>query len=110
MGAAPIAVFAYNRPAHIARALRALARCPELAASPVTIYCDGPKSPDGRAKTEATRKTVREVAPPHAKIVERDENLGLARSIRTGVGELCAEHGRAIVLEDDLEVSATFLA
>jgi hypothetical protein len=110
MGAAPIAVFAYNRPAHVARALRALARCPELAASPVTVYCDGPKSPEGREKTDATRKTVREVAPRHAKIVEREENLGLARSIRTGVGELCAEHGRVIVLEDDLEVSATFLA
>ena len=106
---APIAIFAYNRPAHIERALRALSRCPELAVSPITIFCDGPKSDAGREKTDATRKTVRDVAPAHAKIVEREQNFGLAKSIRTGVSELCAEHGRAIVLEDDLEVSTTFL-
>lgn len=111
-GTAPIALFAYARPGHVGRALRALARCPELATSSLTVFCDGPRpgaSAAARARIEETRRVVRELAPPHATIVARDENLGLARSIRTGVGALCDEHGRAIVLEDDLEVSSTFL-
>jgi len=41
--------------------------------------------------------------------VERQHNLGLAASMRAGVTALCDEHGRAIILEDDLEVSPSFL-
>lgn len=108
-GASPIGLFAYNRSEHVARALRALARCPELATSPLVVFCDGPKSEEGRQRVEETRQVIRELAPPHARIVERTENLGLARSMRTGVGALCDEFGRAIILEDDLEVSPTFL-
>ncbi len=106
---APIGLFAYNRADYVARALRALARCPELAQSKLVIYCDGPKSEAGRSKVEAAREAARAHAPPHAILVEREQNLGLRRSMRTGVTELCNEHGRAIILEDDLEVSPTFL-
>ena len=111
MGSSPVGLFAYNRPAHVARALRALARCPELATSPLVVFCDGPKTDATdvtREKIAETRRTIRELAPT-ARIVERELNLGLAKSMRAGVSELCKEHGRAIVLEDDLEVSTTFL-
>jgi hypothetical protein len=37
--------------------------------------------------------------------VEREHNLGLARSVITGVTELCAESEAVIVLEDDLVLS-----
>jgi hypothetical protein len=109
MGAAPIGLFAYNRPVHLARALRALGRCPELADSPIVIFCDGAKKDGVRDQVEETRRVARELAPPHARIIERDRNLGLAVSMRTGVTSLCEEYGRAIILEDDLEVSTTFL-
>jgi hypothetical protein len=42
-------------------------------------------------------------------VIEREENQGLARSIVTGVTELCAACGRAIILEDDLVLSPVFL-
>src|SRR5689334_22968897 len=109
MSLAPIGLFAYNRPEYLARALDALSRCPETASSPLVIYCDGAKNDAGRAQVDRTRQVARERAPAHAKIVEREHNLGLARSMRTGVSALCEEHGRAIVLEDDLEVAPTFL-
>jgi hypothetical protein len=111
MGSAPLGVFAYNRPEHLARALGALARCPEHAESAVTIFCDGPK-PDAsdatRARIAETRRAARELAP-NARVIEREQNFGLAKSMRTGVAQLCDEAGRAIILEDDLEVSSTFL-
>lgn len=109
MTLAPIGLFAYNRADYIERALRALAKCPELAHSTLVVYCDGPKSEAGRAKTDAARRAARAHAPAHAVFVERDENLGLRRSMRTGVTALCNEYGRAIILEDDLEVAPTFL-
>lgn len=111
-GFAPIGLFAYNRPEHLARALRALSRCKELADSQLTIFCDGPKpTADGavRARIAETREIAGELAP-QANVIERAENFGLAKSIRTGVTALTEAHGRAIILEDDLEVSSTFLA
>jgi hypothetical protein len=108
--AAPIGLFAYNRPGHLSRALAALARNAELASSPVTIFCDGAKTEAAAPAVAETRRVARALAPAHARIVERDRNLGLAASMRRGVTELCDEFGRAIILEDDLEVSTTFLA
>ena len=55
------------------------------------------------------RNVVRELAPAHATIIERQANLGLDRSVVAGVSELCQRHGRVIVLEDDLEVAPDFL-
>ncbi|MFT3694667.1 MAG: hypothetical protein QM831_16070 [Kofleriaceae bacterium] len=106
---AAIGLFAYNRPAHLARALEALARCPEAERSSLTIFCDGPKSEAAREKVFETRRLARERAPRNARIIERDTNLGLAKSMRAGVSQLCEETGSAIILEDDLEVSSTFL-
>ncbi|MEO8548957.1 MAG: glycosyltransferase family 2 protein, partial [Kofleriaceae bacterium] len=107
---APIGLFAYNRPEHLARALAALAACPEFAASQLVVFCDGAKTSAAQAKVEETRATARRLAPSTARIVEREHNLGLARSMRTGVSALCEEFGTAIIVEDDLEVAPTFLA
>ena len=107
---APIAVFLYNRPDHSRGILDCLRRDPIVADSPVTIYCDGPGHADHEGLVEETRLIARELAPEEARIVERDENFGLARSIITGVTEQCERHGRVIVLEDDLELSPAALA
>ena len=42
-------------------------------------------------------------------VVARERNLGLSASIVSGVGALCRDHGRAIVLEDDLLTAPGFL-
>lgn len=103
----PVAVFAYRRPEHLARCLAALARCARLEECVVTIFCDGPRTTADRDAVEATRKMARDF--PGATVREAAENLGLAKSIGGGVTELCAAHGRVIVLEDDLEPAPDFL-
>ncbi len=106
---APIALFAFRRPRHVELALRSLLLNPELADSPLTIYCDGARTAAEQADVDAARKVVRELAPRHATIVERSANLGLDPSVIAGVSELCERHGRVIVIEDDLEVAPDFL-
>ncbi|MBU6461078.1 MAG: glycosyltransferase family 2 protein, partial [Proteobacteria bacterium] len=42
-------------------------------------------------------------------VIKRAKNLGLAQSIIDGVAQLCNQHGRVIVVEDDLVTSPYFL-
>jgi hypothetical protein len=106
----PVAVFAYNRPTHLGRLLESLARCARLEECAVTIYCDGPKNVDAASAVAETRQVALAWASIHnAKVVEREENRGLAGSIAGTVTELCAAHGRVIVLEDDFILAPDFL-
>jgi hypothetical protein len=106
----PIVVFAFNRPDHLARTLQALSSCPEAAASPLKVYCDGAR----RESDEAGVREVREVAAAargfaSVEVIARESNLGLATSIIDGVTLQVQKHGRVIVLEDDILVSPYFL-
>jgi hypothetical protein len=106
---APVVFFGYNRADHATQALESLRACPEIADTPVTIYMDGPKTEEGAPAVERAREAVRRAAPAHAKIILRDENLGLANSIRAGVSEACETYGRVIVVEDDLLLAPSAL-
>jgi hypothetical protein len=106
----PIAVFTYNRPDHARRALKALERCSHLDECEVFIYSDAPQRTGHVTGVEQTRKAIHEWANKHsARVVQRDVNLGLARSIVDGVTTLTSIYERVIVLEDDLVVSPDFI-
>ncbi len=106
----PIALFVYNRPAHAQLALESLSRCERLAECSLRIYCDGPKNDKDAEGVAAARQVAGEwAAQLGGAVVERETNLGLARSIVTGVTDLCESHGRVIVLEDDFALSPSFL-
>lgn len=110
---APVVVFAYNRPVHLRRTLDALAACRLAGQTIVHVFADGPRKPEAADAVAAVRGVLAQEASVgrfaafhlHASPV----NLGLANSIIGGVGKVLAEHGRVIVLEDDLLVSADFL-
>lgn len=108
---APIVLFVYNRPEHTRRTLAALAANALAIDSDLIIYADGPKKPGHIPGVEDVRKVVRATTGfKSVSVVEREENIGLARSIISGVTEVCEAHGRAIVLEDDLLVAPEFLS
>jgi hypothetical protein len=108
---APIVLFVYNRPEHTRRTLAALAASSLATKSDLIIYADGPKKPGHIPGVEDVRKVVRATAGfKSVSVIEREENIGLARSITSGVTEVCEAHGRAIVLEDDLVVAPEFLS
>jgi hypothetical protein len=106
---APVAVFVYKRPQHAAEALQHLVACPEAKNTQIFVFSDGPRSSAEVPLVEATRDVVRSFAGQGIRLVEREANRGLAKSIIAGVTQLCSEFGRVIVLEDDLVVAPVFL-
>ena len=106
----PIALFVYNRPDHAGRVLDDLSRCRRIEECDLHVFCDGPKDSGDRVRVLATRRVVRDRAPARgATIIEREQNMGLMNSIIEGVTQLCVEHGRVIVVEDDLRLGSGFL-
>jgi hypothetical protein len=90
--------------------LESLSRCRRLDECSLKIYCDGPKRAEDTAAVNEAREVAREWAARFdAELIERDSNLGLARSVVNGVSELCDTHGRVIVIEDDFSLSPAFL-
>ncbi len=107
---APIALFAYNRPRHLAQTVAALLRDPLAAASDLHVFCDGPKTPAAVKAVREVRAVVRSITGFRSiSVVEQERNIGLANSIIAGVTALCGRFGRAIVLEDDILVTPGFL-
>jgi hypothetical protein len=110
MSTAPIVLFAYKRPGHTLATLEALAACELADQSRLTIYCDGPKTPEDRALTDEVQAVARSRQwCAEVEVVAREQNRGLAASVIAGVTEMCNEYGRVIVLEDDLIVAPNFL-
>ena len=107
--AAPIAVFLYNRPEHTRACLESLAANPGFTASPLYLFCDGPRDDADRPAVTAVRRIAHEVEHPAMVIVDSSTNLGLATSIIAGVTQVVDAHGRVIVVEDDLQLSPSFL-
>src|SRR5690349_8784695 len=106
----PIALFTYNRPEHTKRALLSLAQCSRLHECSLHIFCDGPRLAQHQPAVMASRRIVNDFALRfQTQVVERAENLGLARSIVSGVTSLVREYGRIIVLEDDLVLNPDFV-
>ncbi len=106
----PVALFVYNRLAHVRRVVQSLLAADGAEQVQLFIFSDG-------AKNDSDRKSVADVrAYCHAisgfdsvSVVERDVNVGLAQNIIGGVGDILRVQQSVIVLEDDLIVSKGFL-
>jgi len=106
---APVVVFAYRRPSHLRNTLESLMRCEGFEQSPVVIFGDGPRHAGEMATVEETRAVARAMLGDDAEYHFSEANQGLARSVIEGVTDVVARYGRAIVVEDDLELAPSFL-
>jgi hypothetical protein len=110
MNLAPLVLFVYRRAEHTSRTLASLAANPEAKDSDLYVFADGAKGEADRAGVEATRALFRrDWGFKSLRVVSRERNWGLARNVVDGVSAVLAERGRAIILEDDIEVSPAFL-
>jgi hypothetical protein len=95
----PVILFAYARPDHLRRTLECL-RTNEV--PQIYAFSDGPRTPDKESAVREVRRIIKEVDWCKTELIEREENLGLGRSILTGVTEVFKDHEAAIIFEDDL--------
>lgn len=108
---APIAIFAYRRADLLGRCIDSLRMNPEAAKSPLFIFCDGAKSDADVGDVRRVRDLAQDVTGfASVRPILREQNLGLAKSIITGVAEILDQHDRVVVVEDDLILSRHFLA
>lgn len=98
-GVIPVALFCYARPAHTARVLGCL-RANQVPL--LLVFADGARGAGDALAVAETRALVRAIDWCEVHLVERRENLGLARNILAGVTEVAARHAAFLVWEDDL--------
>lgn len=108
---APIILFVYNRLDHTMQTVEALKKNTLAAASELFVYSDAPKKASAAPSVNEVRTYLHSLEDGFKKItiIERESNFGLAASIIGGASHIIAQYGKAIVLEDDLVTSPTFL-
>ncbi len=110
MELAPIILFTYNRVGHTRDLIESLKRNREAAMSRLYIYSDGGKNADDEVAVNEVRQYIEQIDGFAAiDIVKSETNRGLANSVIAGVTQVVNQHGKVIVLEDDLVVAPYFL-
>jgi len=95
---------------HLRMTLLSLLSCHGVDKSPIIVYCDGPQTAKDVPSVEETRYVARELLGVRAEYHYKNTNNGLAASIIAGVTDVVSRYGRAIVIEDDLELAPQFIA
>ncbi len=107
---APIVLFTYNRLIETRQTVSALQHNYLASESNLIIFSDGGKDEASWAKVNAVRTYLKTIIGfKTVEIIESPVNKGLANSIISGVTSILEEHGKVIVLEDDLITSRNFL-
>lgn len=108
----PIIVFAFNRLDSLTSTIESLKNNPEAKESDLYIFVDGPRNhkTDDKDKVKKVQEYVMTITGfKTTNYIFSEENKGLATSIIEGVTRVIDKYGKAIVVEDDLFVSKSFL-
>lgn len=95
----PIILFTYSRPDTLTQTLQCLK---QNNVPLIYAFSDGPKTPDVAPLVAKVRGILHSIDWCEIIICERETNLGLGKSILTGVTEVLQKHDYAIIFEDDL--------
>lgn len=110
MSYAPIVLFVYNRPWHTRQTVEALQKNHLAKQSDLIVFSDAAKTAEVKQGVNEVRDYLKTITGFNSiKIIERQENFGLAKSIITGVTDIVKQYGKVIVLEDDIVTSPYFL-
>jgi hypothetical protein len=103
-------MFVYNRPEHARKTIDALLENECASEIELNIFSDGPKCEEDQDDVAKVRSYLKALSGfRHVNVIERDRNMGLAKSIISGITEVVDRSGRVIVLEDDMVTSPYFL-
>ena len=108
----PVAVIGFVRSDVLRATLNNLSQAYGVLDRVIYVYLSAPRNPKEAEKTLAVKHLVEEFKRKHLPnivIVERDQNNGAGKNIRQAVTDTVNIVGRAIIIEDDVLVSRTFL-
>ncbi len=106
----PIILFVYNRIEHTKRTVNSLLNNTLANQSDLIVYSDASRSKIDNDSVDEVRAYLTSITGfKTIKIIHRENNFGLAKSIIEGVTKVLSEYDRAIIIEDDLMFSDDFL-
>ena len=107
---APIILFVYNRYDKTKEVILSLLRNIEAKESELFVFSDAPKNDKNAKAVCEVRNYINDIEGfKKVNIILREKNLGLAQNITDGVTRVIKQHGKVIVLEDDIVVGKYFL-
>jgi hypothetical protein len=101
----PVALFVYRRAEQLDRTLSCLRAA---GIEKLYVFSDGPKDASAAEGVAAVRELIAAIDWVEPVTLARAENLGLSRSIRSGLDLVFETHARAIVIEDDICIAPEF--
>lgn len=107
----PIAIFAFNRPDLLAKTLRNLSLCNSASNSDIYAFIDGPRNLKDTKSIDTCSILLEEYRAnfKSVNVIKRQINLGLARSLKSGISAVLENNESIVVLEDDLLVEKCFI-
>ena len=109
---APIVQISYNRASVLHETLVNLAQCEGIENHDIYAFVDGPRTDADCPKIEANIKVLEDFKQsylPRMQIIRREHNLGGVKNMIESISNVLERFGRAIIIEDDILVSRTFL-
>jgi len=93
-----VCLFAYNRPSHLRRVLIALEN---YKIKKVYIFLDGPKNFKDKILQKEILIDILFKKNLIIKLIKKKKNLGLCKSIKTGLDYISKKYDKIIIIEDD---------
>ena len=110
IAAAPVALFAWQRPRHTQRVIEALVANTPAEQTDLFVFVDGPRHEREKTLVAEVISIARNATGFRSVTVQAaSTNLGLSRSITGGVTRVLERSETVIVVEDDIVVSPSFL-
>lgn len=106
----PIAIFCYKRLDTLKTLISQLRSNKLFLKSEIFFFVDGPRNEKDFIKIKQIHRYVKNINHPSKKIILRKKNLGLAKSIISGINYVFKKYDKIIVLEDDISISNDFLS
>ena len=107
---APIAIFAYNRPTHLRKVVESILTNRESKSSELFVFIDGPKNLQDVTKIDEIVEFLNCLEGfSRCTFYKSKYNLGLEKSITSGISKILSIYEDIIVIEDDIVVSPNFL-
>lgn len=103
---APIVIFGFNRPVPFKNMIESLRKNVGFENHDIFVFIDGPRNERDKDCIDEVTKLAKELT---SNVYVSDKNKGLATSIISGVTKIINQHGKAIIIEDDLILMPGFL-